>query len=52
MQETLWKYSLDKQVPTIVANAHSLLSHVYEHAPEATVYMASMIGFPGCPVCS
>ena len=39
-------------VPTIETNAHSLLAHVFAKAPKATVYVASMIGFPHCPVCS
>jgi len=39
-------------VPTIEANANKLLTHLYAKAPNATVYMASMIGFPHCPVCS
>ena len=39
-------------VPTIQANANSLLRHVFQRAPNATVYMASMIAFPAVPVCS
>jgi lysophospholipase L1-like esterase len=39
-------------VPAIEKNAHSLLAHLFAKAPKATVYMASMIGFPGKPVCS
>jgi lysophospholipase L1-like esterase len=39
-------------VPTIEKNANLLLTHIYEKAPRAMVYMASMIGFPGVPVCS
>eukprot|EP01052_Picozoa_sp_SAG31_P009117 SAG31_NODE_473_length_15222_cov_4.788005_2_plen_248_part_00 len=33
-------------VSVIENNAHTLLRHVFEKAPNATVYMASMIGFP------
>lgn len=39
-------------VPTIEANANKLLEHVFAKAPQATVYMASMIAFPHVPVCS
>ena len=39
-------------MPTIETNANSLLTNVFAKAPKATVYVASMIGFPHCPVCS
>ena len=39
-------------VPTIKANADKLLTHIFAKVPAATVYMASMIGFPHVPVCS
>ena len=39
-------------VPTIQANARKLLAHLHAGAPNADVFMASMIGFPGQAACS
>ena len=39
-------------VPAIEANANLMLTHILAKAPKAVVHMASMIGFPHCPVCS
>ena len=39
-------------LPVITARMQSLLAHLHTAAPDANVFLASMIGFPGEPVCS
>eukprot|EP00729_Bicosta_minor_P024196 gene24196-13223_t len=39
-------------VSVIEANANKLLAHLYAKAPNAAVFMASMIGFPAKAACS